>query len=770
MTGGLPAASWLPSPVSASARFALHSTEPIFTLGAAEGRVLSPAPSDYRGSDMQSQRTTVIRLLQFAMVAALVLPAALFAYASSVTYHSISTATDERIKRSLDVMHEQALRVFRSVELAFGHVDDMVRGLSDEQIHASEQLLHDRLLAIVKNLEQADSIWIIDRVGHPLASSEAYPVSAASDFSGRSFFRELAQADRGTNVGSVQVQPPTGTGVFSLNRRISSPGGVFVGVLHVVVSSQDFVDFFQRIGSPEGSYYALLREDGLFLARHPSAPSLPARLIDPAPAMQAIAERSGHGIYTTGSQVDGIERRIGYRKLLDFPVYLLAGFETSTMLREWKSEMASHLIFGIPATLLLFGSIGVVLGRTRRLYAEADRRALAEDALRQSQKMEAVGQLTGGVAHDFNNLLTIIMGNLEIAQRSLDNWQDGSQERLKRVVTAAMRGAQRAAELTKRLLAFSRRSTLDPRPVDVNRLIGGISDFLRRSVGEQVEIETVGAGGLWKVEVDPVELEAAIVNLAVNARDAMPDGGKLTIETSNAFLDENYSRRHTEVEPGQYVLVSVTDTGVGMTADVAERAFEPFFTTKTSGQGTGLGLSQVYGFVKQSGGHVKIYSEPGEGTTVRIYLPRLMREPSEDADSEAAIEPDKTGAMILVIEDDDDVRAYLVEVLRELSYLVFDAHNGASALALIESRKLYPDLLLTDVVLPGMNGREAAERIAAIRPGIKVLFMTGYSRNAIVHQGRLEPGVDMIQKPLTQGALAARISELLKAPAPAKAG
>jgi signal transduction histidine kinase/ActR/RegA family two-component response regulator len=719
---------------------------------------------------MQSQRVTVIRLLQFAMVAALILPAALFAYASSVTYHSISTATDERIKRSLDVMHEQALRVFRSVELAFGHVDDMVRGLSDEQVHASEQLLHDRLLAIVKNLEQADAIWIIDRAGHPLASSEAYPVSPESNFSGRNFFRELAKADRGTNVGSVQVEPATGVGVFSLNRRISSPGGVFVGVLHVVVSSQDFVDFFQRIGSPEGSYYALLREDGLFLARHPSAPSLPARLVDPAPAMQAIAERSGHGIYTTGSQVDGIERRIGYRKLLDFPVYLLAGFETGTMLREWKSEMAGHLIFGIPATLLLFGSIGVVLARTRRLYAEADRRALAEDALRQSQKMEAVGQLTGGVAHDFNNLLTIIIGNLELAQRSLDNWQDGSQERLKRVVTTAMRGAQRAAELTKRLLAFSRRSTLDPRPVDVNRLIGGISDFLRRSVGEQVEIETVGAGGLWKVEVDPVELEAAIVNLAVNARDAMPDGGKLTIETSNAFLDENYSRRHSEVEPGQYVLVSVTDTGMGMTADVAERAFEPFFTTKTSGQGTGLGLSQVYGFVKQSGGHVKIYSEPGEGTTVRIYLPRLMREPSEDADSEAAIEPDKTGAMILVIEDDDDVRAYLVEILRELSYLVFDAHDGASALALIESRKLYPDLLLTDVVLPGMNGREAAERIAAIRPGIKVLFMTGYSRNAIVHQGRLEPGVDMIQKPLTQGALAARISELLKASAPAKAG
>jgi signal transduction histidine kinase/CheY-like chemotaxis protein len=718
---------------------------------------------------MQSQRATVIRLLQFAMAAALVLPIGLFAYASSVTYRSISTAADERINRSLDVMHEQALRVFRSVELAFGHVDDMVHGLSHEQIEANERSLHERLAVIDKNLEQADSIWIIDRDGHPLASSQVYPVSRATDLSGQSFFRELAQADRGTHVGSVEVQP-NGAAFFSLSRRISSPDGAFVGVLEAVISSRDFEDFFRRIGPPEGSYYALLREDGLFLARHPSAPMLPARLVDPAPAVRAIAHGSARGMYTTGSQVDGVERRIGYRKLVDFPVYLLAGFETNALLAEWKDTMATHLVFGVPATLLLFGSIGVVLRRTRRLYAEADRRTVAEDALRQSQKMEAVGQLTGGVAHDFNNLLTIIIGNLELAQRSLDHWQDGAQERLRRVVTTAMRGALRAADLTKRLLAFSRRSALDPRPVDVNKLIGGLSDFLRRSVGEQVEIETVGAGGLWKVEVDAVELEAAIVNLAVNARDAMPDGGKLTIETSNAFLDENYSRRHSDVEPGQYLLISVTDTGAGMTADIADRAFEPFFTTKTSGQGTGLGLSQVYGFVKQSGGHVKIYSEPGEGTTVRIYLPRLMREPKEETEPDAAIEPDKAGATILVIEDDNDVRAYLVEILRELNYRVFDAADGASALALIESRKLHPDLLLTDVVLPGMNGRQAAERIAAIRPGIKVLFMTGYSRNAIVHQGRLDPGVEMIQKPLTQGALAARIRDLLEGPAAAKAG
>jgi CheY-like chemotaxis protein len=384
--------------------------------------------------------------------------------------------------------------------------------------------------------------------------------------------------------------------------------------------------------------------------------------------------------------------------------------------------------------------------------------------------MEAVGRLAGGVAHDFNNLLTIIIGNLEIAQRNLDSWNEGAEDRLRRVVNNAMRGAYRAADLTKRLLAFSRRQPLDPKPIDVNRLISGVSEFLRRSVGERTEIETVGAGGLWKIEADPGELETAIVNLAVNARDAMSDGGKLTIETSNAFLDENYCRKHSDVRPGQYVQIAVTDTGAGMSPDVVERVFEPFFTTKTAGQGTGLGLSQVYGFVKQSGGHVKIYSEPGEGTTVKIYLPRLLRDVHVEDEAEVDFAPGRSDATILVIEDDDDVRAYVVDILRELNYSVLDARDAETALALVEQTRPEIDLLLTDVVLPGLNGRQAADRILALQPRTKVLFMTGYSRNAIVHQGRLDPGVELIQKPLTQNALATRIGEILEARGTHRAG
>lgn len=385
----------------------------------------------------------------------------------------------------------------------------------------------------------------------------------------------------------------------------------------------------------------------------------------------------------------------------------------------------------------------------------------AREQLYQSQKMDAVGQLTGGVAHDFNNLLTIIIGNLDGAKRALEAGQAGAQERLLRAIDQSLVGAHRAARLTAHLLAFSRRQPLEAKVLDVNKLLRHLSTFLKPSLGEQVQLEVVGAGGVWQVEADETQLETAVLNLALNARDAMPEGGKLTIEASNTFLDENYCSKNAEVRPGQYVEISVTDSGLGMSADVAGRAFEPFFTTKEAGQGTGLGLSQVYGFVKQIGGHVKIYSEPGHGTTVKIYLPRV-------AGAAAAGQPElqnakmpaaQGGESILVVEDDDDVRAFIAETLRELNYIVFQAIDAPSAMRILESERV--DLMLTDVILPGRNGRDLADAAAKKRPGLKVLFMTGYSRNAIVHNGRLDPGVNMIQKPFSQAALAAKIRNRL---------
>jgi PAS domain S-box-containing protein len=386
---------------------------------------------------------------------------------------------------------------------------------------------------------------------------------------------------------------------------------------------------------------------------------------------------------------------------------------------------------------------------------------LNEEALRQSQKMEAIGQLTGGIAHDFNNLLQVIIGNLDTILRNVSD----DTPRLKRAANNALTGARRAATLTQRLLAFSRRQPLDPKPLNVNGLVTGLSEMVHRTLGETVSVETVLGAGLWQVEADANELEAAILNLAVNARDAMAEGGRLTIETANAHIDEAYAANYAEVAPGQYVSISISDTGKGMNQETLGRAFEPFYTTKPVGKGTGLGLSQVYGFVKQSSGHVKIYSELGQGTTVKIYLPRLMAAAAATADTENGTNdtiPDGDGEeTILVLEDDDDVRTYSVETLRGLGYRVVEAHDGPSALRLLE-RQGRVDLLFTDVVLPGgMTGAQVAEQARELKRGLKVLFTTGYARNAIIHQGRLDKGVRLITKPFGSADLAVRIRDVL---------
>lgn len=405
--------------------------------------------------------------------------------------------------------------------------------------------------------------------------------------------------------------------------------------------------------------------------------------------------------------------------------------------------------------------------RTRELEAEYLARQKAEESLRQSQKMDAVGRLTGGIAHDFNNLLTIILGGLEVIGRhAAAQPPSPALVRIGKAREMAVQGARRAASLVSRLMAFSRQQPLAPRPVDANRLVAGMSDMLRRTLGEPVALETVLAAELWSAFADENQLESAILNLAINARDAMPEGGKLTIETANCHLDEAYVGALTEpVAAGQYIQIAVADTGVGMSAATVERAFEPFFTTKEVGKGTGLGLSQVYGFVRQSSGHIRIYSEPGEGTTVKIYLPRLFgaaEHPGVVATAPRKSAPTAIGTeCILVVEDDEALRSHATEILRELGYLVLAATNGESALKLLEAHSDIA-LLFTDVVMPGsLNGRQLADLAAARRPEIKILFTTGYTRNAIIHHGRLDPGTHLITKPYSFEDLALQVRLLL---------
>lgn len=407
-------------------------------------------------------------------------------------------------------------------------------------------------------------------------------------------------------------------------------------------------------------------------------------------------------------------------------------------------------------------SSGQLLGFAKVTRDLTERRA-GEERARQAQKMEGVGQLTGGVAHDFNNLLTIIIGNLETLQRKLGA-SEIDIEGLVRGVDNAMRGARRAESLTQRLLAFARQQPLDPKPLDLGRLVSGMSDLLRRTLGEQITVETVLGGGVWRAHADPSQLELAILNLAVNARDAMPNGGKLTLETANVHLDERYAAAQAEVVPGQYVMLAITDSGTGMTPAVRAKAFDPFFTTKDIGHGTGLGLSQVYGFIKQSRGHVKIYSEVGEGTTIKLYLPRAhgQMEASEHQFNQPLVRGAK-GEMILVVEDDADVRTYSCETLAELGYTVAAAENGAAGLRLLDTNPNI-EVLFTDIGLPGgMNGRQLAEEARRRKPGLKVLFTTGYARNAIIHDGRLDAGVELITKPFTQAALTEKLRDIIDA-------
>jgi signal transduction histidine kinase/DNA-binding response OmpR family regulator len=392
-----------------------------------------------------------------------------------------------------------------------------------------------------------------------------------------------------------------------------------------------------------------------------------------------------------------------------------------------------------------------------QLLKAAAERERVESQLRQAQKMEAMGQLTGGVAHDFNNLLTIVIGNIESMQRNLP--ADAS-SRQRRWIENAMHGAKRAATLTQHLLAFSRKQPLNPKSVDLNQLVSDISQVLSRTLGEQIRIQTVLSGSLWKVEIDITQMETTLLNLAVNARDAMPDGGELTLETVNAHLDEGYGVHSADDGLGQYVVLAVTDTGVGMSDDVLQHAFEPFYTTKPIGRGTGLGLSQVYGFVKQSGGHVRLHSKPGDGTSVRIYLPRFLGSDSFDNEAISMVPDAKQMETVLVVEDEPGVREHSAELLRELGYNVIEAEDAQDALRKLE-RTASIDLLFTDIGLPGMNGRQLVEEALRRRPQLKVLYTTGYARNAIVHHGRLDPGVQLITKPFTYANLAARVRDVL---------
>ena len=484
--------------------------------------------------------------------------------------------------------------------------------------------------------------------------------------------------------------------------------------------------------------------------------------------------RDGRGEDLMHSVRSGVDTFVGEEQRL-----LVERQLSAERLRQWTllivfTALVAAIALAVWLSRAMRSYVDRLVQQSAALERETELRRQSEATLVQAQKMEAVGQLAGGIAHDFNNMLTVVLGNLATALRRLDKLGEPGQA-IVPSLEAACQGAQAGAKLTHRLLAFSRRQPLAPSRIDLDRVVAGVADLIRRTIGADIALETVLSAGLWPAYADGHQLENVIVNLVVNARDAMPDGGRVTIETANAYLDERYAARFGDVTAGQYVLLSVTDTGSGIPAELIDRVFEPFFTTKAEGEGTGLGLAMVHGFVKQSGGHVRIYSEPGQGTTVKVYLPRHVETGqvssaplAADDREDVAIARGSEG--ILMVEDNAEVRAYAREALEDAGYAVVEAANAEEALRrLADGTRI--DLVFTEVVLgPDLNGRQLADVIAARGIDLPVLFTTGYSRNAIFHNGRLDPGVYRLEKPYTQTELTRRIRALLESRPASPAG
>ena len=721
-------------------------------------------------------RKPSFRALWLLVVLSLLLPATALAIAGALSYRAQFDDARDRLQRDLNRIYEHAVKVFETFDLSARYVDEILTDTTDSQMRANEAAFNAKLKAVQQTLPQLRDIWILDQQGFPVVSGTIFPMPQVN-LSDRPYFsvhknREVS----GAYVSDVMDARVADLQFFAISRRRVAKSGAFAGVTVISIAPEYFVNYYAQL--PSTVVISLLREDGTILVRYPNPPRTVTRLDPNGAFMTQIRAEPEVGFASGVSSIDGQPRTFAYRRLPNNGLYVTTALNDDLVVRDWLRTMGQHLIFGIPATLAMFALSIVALRRTQRATAayaqlkqESARRELTEKALRQAQKMEAVGRLTGGIAHDFNNLLTAILGNIDLALRRMPE----GDERVRRLLTSARQASDRAATLVQRLLSYSRQHPLEYKAVDLNKLVQSMSELLRRTIGETITVETVLAGGLWKTAVDPNQLENAIINLAINARDAMPSGGRLTIETANTHLDEGYAAAHGgDIVHGQYVMLAVTDEGSGMNKDTIERAFEPFFTTKPTGVGTGLGLSMVYGFVKQSSGHIKIYSEAGEGTSIKMYFPRLddaseleiWLPTAEQRDEEDDAAP--LAETILLVEDDEEVNRFATEVLRDEGYNVISTHEGPSALRLLDSNP-HVKMLFTDVVLPGgMNGRQLADEALRRRPDLRVLYATGYTRNAIIHQGRLDSDVELLTKPFTADILAQKVRQILDA-APAVA-
>jgi two-component system NtrC family sensor kinase len=680
------------------------------------------------------------------MLAAFILPVVLFIFLAATNYRHVHEVADERIERTVNILQEHALKVFETIERSIAETNEVVRGMSDEEIARDEERLHYRLRALVQSLPQLKSLWVFAPDGRAVVNSLAFPQPPGVNFADRDYFSAHAGKGGGIFVGQVlQPREPYPQGdFFSVSRARPSPDGSFRGVIQLSILPSYFERFFDKLQSAyPGGYAALVREDGAVLARHPS-PGSPLSLPITSPLTDAMRANPAGGFATRVSAYDQIERRLSWKKLPDLPVFVLAGVETAAIRAEWLSTMAGYLAFGLPVTALLLGAIWIAVQRTRSLYQEEGRRVAAEGALRQAQRMEAIGQLTGGVAHDFNNILMIVKGNVHRLRRDL------ADPKLVRKLDMIDTASQRGETLVRQLLTFSRRQNLTPEVIDLAQRVRDFRSLLAPSLRGDIEIRIDVPDTVAPVRVDQSELELAVLNLAVNARDAMPNGGVIEISARPVRLRGDAA--HDRLE-GEFIALSVGDSGCGIARETLGRIFEPFFTTKEVGKGTGLGLSQVYGFAKQSGGTVTVRSRVGQGTLFTLYLPRSREQPQRSAPTRIDDTASVRAGSVLVVEDNTEVADIATALLNELGYQVTRVASAQTAIEVLGTGEQF-DLVFSDVVMPGgMNGVELAHQIGRDYPDLPVLLTTGYY-NAV--DKPLPRGLPVLRKPYD-------ISELKKA-------
>ena len=694
---------------------------------------------------MQSARRASLRIIGLAMVGCVLLPTLLLGSGAIIISRAAHRDADERLTRTADILHEQALKVLQSTDVLLETLLDMTRDLPEASLRADFPRWQAQLKALSSRLPQLQSIWVIGADGRVSATDTSATGTSASASASTTepdtgagkydYFAAQARREAGLFVGAVV--PPlldSGAPFFGLSRRRDGPDGAFAGVVAASLLPDDFAKFYREIGSAPGSLLALVRTDGIQLVRFPPMPA-GARPSQRPPILQAVNGPRDRGILTAVSPVDGRERRIAWRRLDPYPLFVMAGQETAAIAYEWRSTLATHLVFGLPATLLMVGALWVALVRTRALFDEAARRAAAEEALQRAQRLEALGELTGGVAHDFNNLLMIVLGNVDRMRRRPREARD---IRALDTIAAAVR---RGEALTRQLLAFARRRALFPEPIDLARQLADMRSLLTHSLRGDIdlEIECEAPPDSFVVKVDPAEFELAVLNVAVNARDAMPQGGKLTLRLRRVTLTPEHD---IDGLLGEFVALTLSDTGTGIAPDVLARVFDPFFTTKAIGMGTGLGLSQVYGFARQSGGSAVIdstsgASTSGASTTVTLYLPCSSETPAPRLPYSAPAATPGAGLRALVVEGNAEVAAVTPSRLELLGFDVVVAASARAALSLLESKSFA--LVLTDILMPGgMSGLELVRELRTRQLDVPVILTTDSADAAVqAHRERL---------------------------------